>query len=103
MNTLERRRYPRYGFQSDIELLTASTVLRAFVTDISLCGMFVIVNTPFLIGTRFTGRMLLDPPLFLPSVVRRVIPNRGMGVNFEDISADARERLEKLVASLAVG
>ena len=103
MRPPERRKYPRYGFQSEVELITGSTVLRAFVTDISMGGMFVMISTPFPPSATFTGRLLFDPPLFLHCIVRRVIPGRGMGVSFESLSDEVRARLEKLLATILAG
>ena len=101
MRILERRKYPRYGFQSDVELLIGSDVQAAFITDLSMGGMFIATTTPLHVGTACTARILLDPPLLLSCVVRRVIPGRGMGVSFEGLATPARARLEKVLVSLA--
>ena len=99
----ERRKYPRYGFQSDVEVVTASTVTRAFITDLSLGGIFIVTQAPQPVGRVFTARVLLDPPLILSCEVRRVLPGKGMGAIFTELSEADHIRLEKLLAWLASG
>jgi hypothetical protein len=96
----ERRKYPRYGFQSDVEIVFGSETRRAFITDISIGGMFVITETPLLVGSPCKVRLLFTPPLELDCVVRRVIPSRGMGMEIQRPSDVARVRLERLITSL---
>ena len=103
MKIPERRKYPRYGFQSDVEVVTASTVTRAFITDISLGGLFIVTQAPQPVGVTFTARLLLDPPLILSCEVCRVLLGKGMGTAFTEVSETDRIRLEKLLAWLASG
>ena len=100
MRFSERRKYTRYGFQSDVEIVFGSETCRAFITDISMGGMFVITETPLLIGSPCAVRLLFTPPLEVDCVVRRVIPGRGMGVEITRPSDVARVRLERLLTSL---
>ena len=100
MRASERRKYPRYGFQSDAELVEGQEARRAFITDISMAGMFVVTDAPLLVGASCTVRLLLSPPLVLDCVVRRVWPGKGMGLEFAKPSEAARARLEKLITSL---
>ncbi len=103
MRVPERRKYPRYGVQFDAKIESGTEASPAFVTDISMEGMFLVTDTPLLVGASFTARVLLHPPLVLPCVVRRVLPGRGMGVKFHRPSDATRARLEKLVVQLAAG
>lgn len=103
MRTLERRKYPRYGFQSDVEWQSGSETCRTFISDISMGGMFIVTEAPLHVGVAFTARLLLNPPLILECTVCRVLPGRGMGVTLNRVPDRARARLEKLIASLATG
>ena len=100
MRTLERRKYPRYGFQSDVEWIEGNEARRAFISDVSMNGMFIVTDRPLLIGATCSVRLLLNPPLTLDCVVRRVVPGKGMGMEFTKPSAAVRSRLEKLITSL---
>ena len=100
MRFSERRKFPRYGFQSDVEIVLGSETRRAFITDISMGGMFVITDTPLLVGSPCGVRQLFTPSLELDCIVRRVIPGRGMGVEIRQPSDVARVRLERLLTSL---
>lgn len=100
MRFSERRKYTRYGFQSDVDIVFGSETRRAFITDISMGGMFIVTETPLLIGSPCAVRLLFTPPLELDCVVRRVIPGRGMGVEIQRPSDVARVRLERLLTSL---
>ncbi len=97
MTQTERRRFPRYPFQSDVEVQWGAEALPALVTDISMGGMFIATNNPLWVGAAFTARVALGEPLILNCVVRRVLPGKGMGVLFVDLADEARARLEKLV------
>jgi hypothetical protein len=96
----ERRKYVRYGFQADAEVLHGGETKPAFITDVSMCGMFIVTETPLWMGAACTVRVLLIPPITLNCVVRRVLFGKGMGVDFEPPPEDVRVRLERLIASL---
>ncbi len=101
MRIPERRKHPRYGVQLDAKIDLGSEVCPVLVTDVSMEGMFLVTDSPLLVGASFTARVLLDPPLVLHCVVRRVLPGRGMGVQFDRMPDTTRARLEKLLARLA--
>lgn len=98
---VERRRHPRYPFQSDVEMQWGFEKLSALITDISLGGMFIATNNPLWVGASFTAQVLLGEPLALHCVVRRVLPGKGMGVLFVDLPEDTRKRLEDLLKMVA--
>ncbi|HWQ03076.1 MAG TPA: PilZ domain-containing protein [Candidatus Nitrosotenuis sp.] len=98
----ERRRYPRYGFQADVEIEFEGKTFRSFITDISIAGSFVVAANPFWMGAKFRMKLLVGEPFSVDCVVRRVAMNRGMGVSFESLSKAAEERLDRLIATLAV-
>ena len=100
MSVPERRKDPRHGFQIDALVEWDSQTLRTLLTDISLGGMFLATNKPLWVGTTFSVQLLLGEPLRVNCVVRRVVPGRGMGVMFVNLTDEARARLEKLVEKL---
>jgi len=98
----ERRRYPRYGFQADVDIEFEGKAFRAFLTDISADGMFVVAANPLWVGAVFTARLHIADPLRIKCIVKRVLVGRGMGVAFRDLTAQDRESLDKILAGLAV-
>lgn len=98
----ERRRYPRYGFQADVEVEFEGKILRSFMTDVSVGGVFIVAANPVWVGATFNLRILLGEPIRAKCIVRRVVLGRGMGVMFEEISAEDRDRLDRLIAALSV-
>jgi len=98
----ERRRFPRYGFQADVEIEFEGKVFRAFMTDISAQGMFVVAANPLWVGASFGARLRIADPIRVRCLVRRVMVGCGMGVQFQDLTPEARESLDKLLAGLAV-
>ena len=100
MDVPERRKYPRYGFQTDAEIEWGSTTFRALVTDLSEAGMFIVATNPLWVGAMFSARLLLDQPVGIECAVRRVLPGKGMGVEFIKLSDEARARLQKLLGQL---
>lgn len=101
MRTPERRKYLRYGFQADAEIVAGSESRKAFITDISMGGMFVVTEAPLLVGAACTVRLLLDPPMTMSCIVRRVLFRKGMGMEIDRPSDVDRARLERLVTRLA--
>ena len=98
----EKRRFPRYGFQADVEIEIEGKNFRALVTDISADGMFVVAANPLWVGANFMARLQVADPFRAKCVVKRVVMGRGMGVKFQDLSPQARESLDKILAGLAV-
>ena len=101
MTQPERRRFPRYPFQSDVQIQWGFETLSALVTDVSLGGMFIATNNPLWVGASFTARIQLGEPLPLNCVVRRVLPGKGMGVLFVDVPDAVRAQLESLIKTVS--
>jgi hypothetical protein len=97
----ERRRFPRYPLQIDLEIEWGSEMLPALVTDISLSGMFIATNNPLWVGATFKARLLLGEPVKVDCVVRRVLPGKGMGVLFVEVSEETRAQLESLISTIS--
>jgi len=101
LTQVERRRFPRYPFQSDVEMQWGFETLSALITDISVGGMFIATNNPLWVGASFTAKVVLGEPFSLNCVVRRVLPGRGMGVLFVDVPEETRARIENLIKMVA--
>jgi len=100
MSVAQRRQFPRYPFHAEVEIEWGSEVLRSPTTDISLGGMFVQTGSPLWVGASFSAQVLLEEPLRVDCVVRRVVPGQGMGLAFAPLTDQAQARLEKLVTRL---
>ena len=98
----ERRRYPRYGFQADVDIEFEGKAFRAFLTDLSADGMFVVAANPLWVGAVFYARLHIADPLRVKCAVKRVLVGRGMGVEFRELTAQDRDSLDKILAGLAV-
>ena len=98
----ERRRYPRYGFQADVDIEFDGKTFRALMTDISADGMFIVAANPLWVGAVFRAHLHIADQLRVTCVVKRVMVGRGMGVRFQDLSPQDRGSLDKVLASLAV-
>ncbi len=71
------------------------------VRDLSLSGAFILDSRPLRPG-RLVRLLLTDhdnPPLEIKAMVRRVVPDEGMTVEFLEMSDDTRRRLRRLVAA----
>jgi len=101
VNLPERRKHPRYPLQVEVELQWGSESLPALATDMSLGGMFVATSNPLWMGASFAARLLLGEPLTLHCTVRRVLPGKGMGVLFVELSADQQARLAELIQKIS--
>ncbi len=101
MSVTERRKYPRYIFQADAEIEWGSQILRVPISNISLRGMFITTRDPLWVGAEFVARLLSEDRVYLPCVVRQVVPGQGMGVEFQDLTDSSRAKLEKLFEALA--
>lgn len=97
----ERRKHPRYPLQADVELQWGFESLPALATDISMGGMFIATSNPLWMGASFTARLLLGQPLNLSCTVRRVLPGKGMGVLFVEVSNEQQARLVDLIEKIS--
>jgi c-di-GMP-binding flagellar brake protein YcgR len=99
---LDRREYFRARYFADVEIEYGSSKLRARSTDISFGGMLLETTNPLWVGAEFQARVSVSegPPLEVPCVVRQVIPNVGMGVEFLELKPPDHTRLRQLIESL---
>lgn len=94
-----RRKFIRFKFHADAEIVRRSTKMSCRVTDISRGGMFIEVADPPREGTSFMLRLALNVPLRLACVVRRVVAGAGVGVTFT-VGTRERKRFDALLLAL---
>jgi type IV pilus assembly protein PilZ len=108
----ERRRSGRYEVTWSVDCETEDTFLYANITNISDMGIFVRTDNPLPVGTHLTLRFAppdVDKAFVLAGVVQWVNPvkplgenlNPGMGIHFQSLTPDDRERLVEIVRTIA--
>lgn len=98
-----RRASPRYEFQVDIEIERRSKSVWGRVRNISREGMFIeLVDAPEL-GAKFYANLSLNVPLRVMCVVRRTVPQYGIGISFVIPEQVDKRRFEALLIALACG
>lgn len=71
------------------------------IRDLSTGGVFIEDVEPLLVGTKLVVSLHLDEDVFsFRGVVRRSIPNVGMGIQFLSAPRDAKARLERYLRAL---
>ena len=109
----ERRRARRVQVALEVNYRSADTFLFAYITDLSLLGIFVRTEAPSPPGTRLTLRftptahpatMELEGQVIWINPVRADHEggrNPGMGIRFIGVTDVQRERLVELVRTVA--
>jgi hypothetical protein len=95
---VEQRRYPRVVPPKSVMVAWQSGTRRAvsYLGSIALGGLFVLTRQPA--PLRSSMKVLLDLPfgeVRARAVVRRIVPMRGMGVEFIAMTQEDRARLNK--------
>ncbi len=100
----ERRQSPRLRCSGSAEFRLVGSDVRMWgtLTDISLHGCYVEMNTTFPVGTR-VDLVLKSFGIRIHSLgtVRANYPFLGMGISFDDIEIEEHQRLKQLLAALA--
>jgi uncharacterized protein (TIGR02266 family) len=108
----ERRRSPRVLVDLEVDYASEDNYLFAYITDISVTGIFVRTTSPEAPGTQLNLRFTPDDsgPIELEGEVIWVNPYRpgtpdnlhpGMGIRFAGLDDDIRNRLLRLVRRFA--
>jgi hypothetical protein len=102
----ERRRHPRFKCEGNLELKTGGSTIRTWATftDLGSAGCYVEMMTTFPGGHQ--DELQLGMNGFLvngTAVVRATHAFLGMGIEFTNLSQNAREQLDAMLASLASG
>ena len=100
---LERRRYPRYTVEVQVELCQegSDVPMRLHTTDLSRNGCYVQLLIPLCVGTKVQATLWLDG---YPIVIRgRVVtrhPQFGNGIMFLEFEADAERQLVRYLDAI---
>jgi PilZ domain len=96
----ERRDYPRYHCNGEIEVKTASnkTAVRFRLTDLGLGGCYADTMSPLPVNTAL-DLLLKVAGLVMPAkgIVRTSHVSMGMGIEFVDLGAEQRKQLTLLL------
>jgi len=102
----EKRRHPRFKCEGNLELKTDGSTIRTWATftDISTAGCYIEMMTTFPVGTKMDLQLgMLGFLVNGTAIVRASYPFLGMGIEFMNLSQNAREQLDAMIASLAAG
>ena len=102
-SALNRRASPRYQFQIDIEIQWRSQRVWGRVKNISREGMFIELDDVPEPGAKFSGNLSLNVPLRVIGLVRRTVPQYGIGVSFVIPNRADKKRFEALLVALTQG
>ena len=94
---------PRYEFQVDIEIERRSKSVWGRVRNISREGMFIELEGAPEPGAKFCANLSLNVPLRVMCLVRRTVPQYGIGVTFVIPEHGDKRRFEALLIALACG
>lgn len=108
---IERRKYERFETSISVDYSSGETFLFSYIQNISEMGIFIRSDDPFPIGTVLKLRFAPagQEPIEVSGTVTWVNPyrpfgdnlNPGMGVRFEGLTPDLRERIVALVRTVA--
>jgi type IV pilus assembly protein PilZ len=108
---IDRRQYERFETSISVDYSSGDTFLFSYIQNISEMGIFIRSDDPLPIGTMLQLRFAPDgqEPIELRGEVTWVNPyrpfgdnlNPGMGVRFNELEPDMRERIVALVRTVA--
>ena len=102
----DRRRYPRYSVQVQIEIRQEGydVPLRVVTTDLSRRGCYVQLMIPLPVGTQIRATLWLDgyAAVIRGSVVTRH-PQFGNGIMFQQFEGEAEQHLSKYLDAISNG
>jgi type IV pilus assembly protein PilZ len=110
--SINRRRSSRFEVTWQVDCETEDTFLYAYITNISEMGIFVKTEKPLAVGTELVLRF--NPPtsaetFVLRGIVQWINPvralgenlNPGMGIRFQSLQPEERERIVEAVRTIA--
>lgn len=106
-----RREHDRWDTDLSVDWSSGENFLFSYITNISEMGIFIRTDDPPAVGTSLKLRFAIagEAPLELSGVVAWINPlrpggenlNPGMGVRFDALTAEQRERVVALVKTVA--
>ena len=111
-SSLNRRRSNRFEVTWQVDCETEDTFLYAYITNISEMGIFVKTEKPLAVGTELVLRFAppaAEETFVLRGIVQWINPvrplgenlNPGMGIRFQSLTPDDRERIVEAVRTIA--
>jgi PilZ domain-containing protein len=100
MQYVEQRRYPRVSPPKGLVVAWQSGTRRAvsYLESLAMGGLFVLTRQP--LALRSMVKVLFDFPIGevrARAVVRRIIPQRGMAIEFIAMDQEDRARLSRML------
>ena len=93
------RRTPRYPAKPGTYVVYVEGT--GAIRDLSMNGVFVLDSEPLPVGTSITFSLRTGAhDILLKGIVRRSVEEEGMGIQFVEMSSEARRRLRLYVAGL---
>jgi hypothetical protein len=104
MQYAEQRRYPRVSPPTGLVVAWQSGTRRAvsYLENLAMGGLFVLTRQP--LPLRSMVKVLFDFPIGevrARAVVRRIIAQRGMGIEFIAMDQEDRARLHRMLMTLS--
>jgi type IV pilus assembly protein PilZ len=110
--SMERRRSGRFDVTWQVDCETEDTFLYAYITNISEMGIFVKTEKPLAVGTQLVLRFAppsTEETFVLRGIVQWINPvrplgenlNPGMGIRFQSLQPDDREKIVEAVRTIA--
>ena len=110
--SINRRRSNRFEVTWQVDCETEDTFLYAYITNISEMGIFVKTEKPLAVGTELVLRFAppsTEETFVLRGIVQWINPvrplgenlNPGMGIRFQSLKPDDRERIVEAVRTIA--
>ena len=99
----ERRRFPRFPFNGDVDVVEAQsgTRIKGRVSDLSLGGCYVDTLSPFLVATAVQIRIAKGPQSFeAQAKVINMKVGLGMGLAFVSATAEQKKVLGNWIVEL---
>lgn len=101
----EKRRYPRYGYQVDVNYRNVDTVFSAVTGNVSKAGCFIQTDSPLPRGTLIWLEFsFTDIPVKLGSIRGKVAwstqpgdPNQGMGIKYQNVPDVVEELMDEFI------
>jgi PilZ domain-containing protein len=91
--------------KATLELKTDGSTIRTWATftDLRTAGCYVEIMTTFPVGTKMELQLGRNGLLVNgAAIVRATYPSLGMGIEFTNLSENAREQLDAMIASLVI-
>ena len=102
----ERRNYPRYSCNGEAEIYVENSTFpqRGRLTDLSRGGCFLELLAALTMNTKVTLVLVIwQRRIRMQGVVRSVLPNFGLGIQFVHVDSPDLQQLDEVLAALEQG